>query len=69
MFRKIEREERRAKWGQLITFTQILNVDQNELITLWLTDGVYEIVKDEDLAKYALNVIEKECEYAEKPIS
>lgn len=69
MFSKIERGERRAKREQVIIFSEILSADQNELITLWLADRVYEIVKDEDLAKDALKVAEKECEYAKKPIA
>ena len=69
MLSKIERGERRAKREQVITFSKILSADQNELIILWLADRVYEIVKDEDLAKDALKVAEKECKYAKKPIA
>lgn len=68
MLSKIERGERRAKREQVVIFSKILGADQNELITLWLADRVYEIVKDEDLAKDALKVAEKECNYNKKPI-
>ena len=69
MLSKIERGERRAKREQVITFSETLSADQNELVTLWLADRVYEIVKDEDLAKEALKVAEMECEYFKKPIT
>ena len=50
MLSKIERGERRAKREQVIIFSEILSADQNELITLWLADRVYEIVKDEEFS-------------------
>lgn len=63
MLSKIERGERRAKREQVLQLAEIFNVDQNELITLWLADKVYEVIKDEDVASNALKVAEKEYKY------
>jgi transcriptional regulator with XRE-family HTH domain len=63
MFSKIERGERRAKREQVVLLAKILNADQEELVTLWLADKVYEVVKDESTAIHALQVAEEEINY------
>ncbi len=65
MLSKIERGERRAKREQVLLFSQALGADKNQLITLWLADRVYEVIKDEDLAKDALRVAEQQCDYSD----
>lgn len=69
MLSKIERGERKAKREQVIHLAKILFLDKNKLVTLWLADRVYEIVKDEDFATEALKVAEKEFKYVKKPIT
>lgn len=64
MLSKIERGERNAKREHVVMLSKILELDTNELLTLWLADRVYEIVKDDDCGTMALKVAEKECEYA-----
>lgn len=44
MLSKIERSERNAKHSQVPIPAKILKISQNELLTLWLVDKVYEIV-------------------------
>ena len=44
---KIELGERRAKKEQVVQLAGILNTNKDELLTLWLADQVYDIVKDE----------------------
>ncbi|MCF8358692.1 MAG: helix-turn-helix domain-containing protein [Prolixibacteraceae bacterium] len=58
MYSKIERGERRAKREQVLKLAKILNTDKDELLTLWLAGQVYEIVKDEKVAKAAMNFVE-----------
>ena len=57
MFSKIERGERRAKREQVLKLAELLNADPNELLTLWLSDQITELVKDEDNADRALNLV------------
>lgn len=57
MYSKIERGERRAKREQVIKLANLLHVEENELLTLWLAGQVYELVKDEDVAKDALKIV------------
>ena len=64
MFSKIERGERRAKREQVLKLAELLQTDPNELLTVWLADQVYEIVKDEDTAEGALKVAESTLKYS-----
>jgi transcriptional regulator with XRE-family HTH domain len=64
MFSKIERGERRAKRDQVLKLAELLQTDINELLTVWLADQVYEIVKDEETASSALKVAESTLKYS-----
>ncbi len=59
MYSRIERGDRQAKREQVEIIAQILNIDKNELITLWLADKVYEVVSGEVNAQDILNVVNK----------
>ena len=54
MYSKIERGDRRAKRDQVIKLAQLLQTDANELLTVWIADQVYEIIKNEEIAEDAL---------------
>ncbi len=60
MFSKIERGERRAKREQVLKMAELLKADTQELLTLWLTDQVLEVVSNEEQALQALKMAEKE---------
>lgn len=64
MFSKIERGERRAKREQVLKLAELLQIDENELLTIWLADQVYEIIKDEETAEGALKVAESTLKYS-----
>ncbi|MCG8573910.1 MAG: helix-turn-helix domain-containing protein [Flavobacteriales bacterium] len=64
MFSKIERGERRAKREQVLKLAELLQTDANELLTVWLADQVYDIVKNEDTAEGALRVAESTLKYS-----
>lgn len=66
MLSKIERGERRAKKEQVLILAGILKVPQADLLTLWLADQVYEVVKDEEVALAAIQVAEEEVKYQKK---
>ena len=48
MFSKIERGDRRAKRTQVIQIANYFNVDERELLTLWVADKVLDAVDDEN---------------------
>ena len=48
MFSKIERGDRHAKRGQVITLAQQFKVDERELLTLWLADKVLDALEEDD---------------------
>lgn len=48
MFSKIERGDRRAKRGQVITLALQFKVDEKELLTLWLADKILDALEGDD---------------------
>lgn len=60
MLSKIERGERKAKKHQVILLAEILKVPQIDLLTLWIADQVYDVVKDEEAALKAIHIVEKD---------
>lgn len=59
LYSKIERGERIAKKEVAIHLATILGTDENELLTLWLADQVYEVIKGEQQAGEALKTVSK----------
>ena len=51
MFSKIERGDRRAKRTQVIQLANYFNVDETELLTLWVADKVLDAVEDEEAVR------------------
>ena len=60
---KIERGERQAKKETVLKIAVILKVKGDELLTLWLADQIYDVVKDEKNALKAMMVAEEKVEY------
>lgn len=54
---KIEKGDRRAKRGQVLTLSETLQSDSKELLRLWSADKVFEIIENEDEATQILNVV------------
>ena len=51
MFSKIERGDRRAKRTQVIQIANYFNIDEKELLTLWVADKILDAVEDEEELK------------------
>lgn len=49
MLSKIERGGRQAKKDLIPLFAEIFKVDKEELVTLWLTDQISSMIKNEEL--------------------
>ncbi|MBR1801112.1 MAG: helix-turn-helix transcriptional regulator [Bacteroidaceae bacterium] len=65
MFSKIERGERKAKRSQIPIMARMLEVDEKELLTIWLADKVLDVVEGEDEVKQeALAYAQKEMKVA-----
>lgn len=47
---KLERSERKAKREQVLQLATFFEYSSNELLTLWLSDQIYELVKNEEVA-------------------
>jgi transcriptional regulator with XRE-family HTH domain len=62
MYSKIERGERKAKRSQIPIMARLLEVDEKELLTIWLADKVLDAVEGEEEVKHEAVV------YAQKEI-
>lgn len=60
---KIERGERNAKKETVLKLADILKVTPDDLVTLWLADQIYDVVKDENTALKAMMVAEENVKY------
>ena len=60
---KIERGERQAKKDTVLKIAVILKVQEKELLTLWLADQIYDVVKDDENALQAMMVAEDSVKY------
>jgi len=63
---KIEKGLRQLKREQIPIIADILKVSIDELMTLWLADQIYAVVKDEKLAHEAMQVAEKNINLKKK---
>lgn len=60
MFSKIERGERKAKREQVVLLSKLLNFKEDELLTIWLADQVYDLVANDNNALKALKLAENQ---------
>ena len=51
MYSKIERGERKAKRSQIPIMAKLFEMDEKELLTIWLADKVLDTVENEDEIK------------------
>lgn len=63
MYSKIERGDRRAKRSQVPQLAKYFQVDEKELLTLWLADRVLDAVEGEGEIKFKAIDVAK-CELA-----
>ncbi len=66
MFSKIERGERKAKREQVAKLAKLLATPVEELLTLWLADRVYDVIKDEAVGIKAMQVAEQQIKMYKK---
>ena len=61
MFSKIERGDRRAKREQVIKLAEYFNLNEKEMLTLWLADKVLDAVDGEqELGSQAIEVAQEQ---------
>ncbi|MBL7773915.1 MAG: hypothetical protein JNM95_13705 [Chitinophagaceae bacterium] len=65
---KIKKGIRQLKREQIPIISEILKASADELMTLWLADQIYAVVKDEKLALQALTVNEDEVKKQNKKL-
>jgi transcriptional regulator with XRE-family HTH domain len=59
LYSKIERGERIAKKEVAVKLADLFKADLVELLTLWLADQVFNVVKDESMADEALQSVSR----------
>lgn len=60
---KLEKGERQVRREQVLLLADLFNVAKDELLSLWLAEKVYDVLKDEDVANEALKVAEGKINY------
>jgi transcriptional regulator with XRE-family HTH domain len=63
---KIERGERNAKKETVLKLAEILKAVPDDLVTLWLADQIYNVVKDENTALKAMVLAEESVKYLKR---
>ncbi len=63
---KIEKGLRQLKREQIPIIANILKADTDELLTLWLADQIYAVVKDEKLANEAMQATEEKIKFKKR---
>jgi len=63
---KMESNEKPVSRNHLKKLSLLLGIDEEDLLTLWLADKVYDMVKDEDVALKALSFTEDEVKKQKK---
>ncbi len=63
---KIEKGLRQLKREQIPIIAEILKASSDELMTLWLADQIYAVVKDEKLANEAMEVAEQKLKFIKR---
>jgi hypothetical protein len=59
MLSNIERGDRRAKRVWIPKLAQLLHVSEEELLTYWLADRVFDVVDNEKVAKETIKTVAK----------
>ncbi len=59
MLSNIERGDRRAKREWIPKLAKLLQVSEEELLTYWLTDRVFDVVDNEKVAKETIKTVAK----------
>jgi transcriptional regulator with XRE-family HTH domain len=57
---KMESNDKPVSKTYLSKLAKLYEVDEQDLLTLWLADKVYDVVKDQELALKAMEVAEEE---------
>ncbi len=63
---KIERNDRRATKQQIIKFSNVYEINKDELLIAWLSDKVANELFEEAIAKEVLIVAEQKINYQRK---
>jgi len=63
---KIERGDRQMKKEHIPILAKILKAEIDELMTLWLADQIYAVVKDEKLGNKAMQLAENNINLKKK---
>jgi len=56
---KIEKGERKAKREQVLVIAKLLKTNKEELLSLWLAEQVYSVVKNEKHIDTVLGIVKK----------
>lgn len=64
---RIERGDKRPTRNHISKLSQILQIDERELVVAYLSDRLVYEIRDEDLATEALKMAEQKIKYLKRP--
>jgi transcriptional regulator with XRE-family HTH domain len=64
---KMENNDKPVSRNYLKKLAKLFNVNEEELLSIWLADKVYDIVKEEPLAIKALQIAEEKLKTEQNP--
>ena len=65
---KLEKSERKFKREQVIAIAKLLQTDERELLTLWLTDQITAVIEDEkELAPKVMELAQNNISNSNNP--
>ncbi|HNX66237.1 MAG TPA: helix-turn-helix transcriptional regulator [Bacteroidales bacterium] len=66
MLSKIERGDRKASRAHVILLAKFFKINENELLSLWLGEKVYDVLKGEKVAFKAMDFAEEKLKTKNK---
>src|SRR5688572_27322072 len=66
---KIESNEKPVSRNHLQKLATLLNISEDELLTLWLADKIFDMVRNEEVAFKAIEVAKEELKSNKKKIN
>lgn len=66
MLSKIERGERNAKREHVPKLCKLFHIPEEEMLTIWLADKLYQIAKDEEVGLKAMETAEENLKTKKK---
>jgi len=63
---KMENNEKPVSKNNLVKLARLFDIKEEQLLTIWLADKVYDLLKDEEMGLNAITIAEEELKKKKK---